>query len=145
MAWCFEDEADPYSDWVLGQLRAGEAVVPAIWPLEVANVLVTAQRRGRLTLARSMEFGHLLLGLPITVDEIGLPMAMGPIARLGRDLGISAHDASYLELARRRDLPLATKDARLAAAAGAAGLLLQMTGGVEGLRPGTRSAERPEK
>ena len=48
MAWCFGDESSKYTDAVLACLEAGEAVVPAIWPLEVGNVLLVAERRGRL-------------------------------------------------------------------------------------------------
>lgn len=45
MAWCFEDEANPYTESVLDRLQADEAVVPSIWPLEAANVLLLAERR----------------------------------------------------------------------------------------------------
>ncbi|HEY5230790.1 MAG TPA: type II toxin-antitoxin system VapC family toxin, partial [Galbitalea sp.] len=53
MAWCFEDEATPPTEAVLDRLREDQAVVPAIWPLEIANVLLVAERRGRLTEAQA--------------------------------------------------------------------------------------------
>jgi hypothetical protein len=54
MAWCFEDEVDKYADSVLDLLVDSEAIVPSIWPLEVANVLLVAERRQRLTEAGSL-------------------------------------------------------------------------------------------
>ena len=39
MAWCFEDECDELADAVLDRLADGEAWVPSLWPLEVANVI----------------------------------------------------------------------------------------------------------
>jgi len=53
MSWCFEDEATPASDAVLDRLGAEQAAVPSSWPLEVANVLLVAERRKRLTEARA--------------------------------------------------------------------------------------------
>ena len=56
MAWCFEDESDSFADAVLEQLQTKTAIVPAIWPLEVGNVLLVAERRGRLSEADSARF-----------------------------------------------------------------------------------------
>lgn len=64
MSWCFRDAGDGYADAVLGRLSEGEALVPGIWPLEVANVLVAAERRGRLNAADSTHFLRLLGDLP---------------------------------------------------------------------------------
>jgi predicted nucleic acid-binding protein len=60
MAWCFEDEASDATDAVLDRLNEECAVVPAIWPLEVANVLLVAERRGRLSEAQASRFLELL-------------------------------------------------------------------------------------
>ena len=50
LTWCFEDEAMSWTDDVLAKLRAGdEAIVPAHWPAEVANALLVAVRRGRIS------------------------------------------------------------------------------------------------
>ncbi len=68
MAWCFEDEAGDYADAVLASLATSEALVPAIWSLEVANVLLVAERRGRLTQADATRFVRLLRTLPIIID-----------------------------------------------------------------------------
>ncbi len=110
MAWCFEDEAAGYADRVLKKLATREAVVPAIWPLEVANVLLVGERRKRLTKADSSRFLELLQGLPIAIDLQAASRAFGDIMSVARSLTISAYDASYVELAMRVGLHLATLD-----------------------------------
>ncbi len=122
LAWCFEDEETPYALGVFNRLRADRALVPTIWPLEVANTLLVGERRGRLTLAATTRFVRVLNGLPITVDDHTSSAALGSVLALSREHGLSAYDATYLELAVREGLPLATEDARLRAAAERAGV-----------------------
>jgi predicted nucleic acid-binding protein len=117
MAWCLPDEATAYTESVLDRLRATRATVPSIWIWEAANVLLRAERRGRLTVAESTGLAETLQSLPITVDTGGLEVALGPTMALGRAHGLTAYDAAYLELAAREALPLATLDARLRTAA----------------------------
>lgn len=124
MRWCFEDESDGAADAVLDALLEWTAWVPAIWPLEVANVLLVAERRHRLTPADSARFVELLAGLPITVDLTGQHLAHGRVLDLARRAVLSAYDASYLELAMRLGVPLATADDRLREAADASGVPL---------------------
>lgn len=124
MAWCFEDECDELADAVLDALAAGETWVPSLWPLEVANVLVAAERRRRLTAADSARFVELLMGLPIVVDDRSHERALSQVLAAARQLGISVYDASYLELAMRLGASLATRDAQLRAAAATAGVPL---------------------
>ena len=124
MAWCFEDECDDLADAVLDRLADGEAWVPSLWPLEVANVLVAAERRRRLTAADSARFVELLMGLPIVVDDRSHERALSQVLAAARQLGISVYDASYLELAMRLGATLATRDTQLRAAAAAAGVPL---------------------
>ena len=124
MAWCFEDECDELADAVLDRLADGEAWVPSLWPLEVANVLVAAERRRRLTAADSARFIELLMGLPIVVDDRSHERALSQVLAAARQLGLSVYDASYLELAMRLGATLATRDSQLRAAAGAAGVPL---------------------
>jgi predicted nucleic acid-binding protein len=124
MAWCFEDECDEYADAVLDAMIEEEAVVPAIWPFEVANVLLVAERRGRLTTADSHRFVALLGGLHIAVEEVSQGRTFGPIISAGREFGLSAYDAAYLELAMRCDVPLATRDADLREACAQSGVEL---------------------
>ena len=122
MAWCFEDEADTYADSVLSLLTESEAIVPCIWPLEVANVLLVAERRKRLTEAASHQFTGLLSELPITIDYESPDRAMSEILFLGRQQGLSSYDAAYLELAMREGIPLATRDKRLRKVSGKCGV-----------------------
>jgi predicted nucleic acid-binding protein len=96
--------------------------VPAIWPLEVANVLLVSERRQRLTQAQTTRFVELLQALPITVDRG--QKGLDSLLALGREHKLSAYDAAYLELATRLGLALATQDARLSAAAIAIGVSL---------------------
>ena len=56
MAWCFEDETNPYADAVLDSLIDNAALAPSIWPLEVGNVLLVAERRKRMSQPDSMRF-----------------------------------------------------------------------------------------
>ena len=124
MAWCFEDECDELADAVLDRLADGEAWVPSLWPLEVANVLVAGERRRRLTAADSARFVELLMGLPIVVDDRSHERALSQVLAAARQLGISVYDASYLELAMRLGATPATRDAQLSAAAATAGVPL---------------------
>ena len=121
-SWCFEDEADAAGDAVLRRLAASRAAVPGIWALEVANVLLGAERRKRLTAADSARFLGLLESLPIEVDAHTAARAPREVLALARAHGLSSYDAAYLELAARGGLPLATRDRALGAAAAALGL-----------------------
>jgi len=117
MAWCFEDEVSAYADTVLECLRDGKAVVPAIWPLEIGNVLLVAERKRRLGKADVVRFLELVGSLPISVEQESRKRMLTEIIHLARDLGLSTYDASYLDLAMRLGLPIATQDKVLIKAA----------------------------
>lgn len=122
MAWCFDDESSSATDAILEGLREHPAVVPSVWNLEVANVLLVAERKGKLTEAAATHFLDLLQRLPITVEAaVADPQALLAIGRRHR---LSAYDASYLLLAERLGAPLATLDRPLAAAAQSVGVPL---------------------
>jgi predicted nucleic acid-binding protein len=120
MAWCFEDEATAETEAVLDRLAGEEAVVPALWRLEVANVLLVAERRGRMTEARVARFLGLLEQLPIRLDPVAAGFAT--VLSIGRRHGLSAYDAAYLALAERLSAPIATLDQDLLAASRRAGV-----------------------
>lgn len=123
MTWCFADEVTPETEAVLDSLGGGDrAVVPAIWPLEVANVLLVAERRGRLGEAQASRFFDLFQQLPIEIDDH--PVDLPGVLAAGRRHELSAYDASYLVLAERTGAALATLDRRLSQAANRAGLRL---------------------
>ena len=124
MAWCFGDEATSTSRSVLQSLRQASAIVPQIWSLEVANSLASAERRGRLTVAKSANFAQLLRSLPITVADQDRERILGPVLDLARQQSLSVYDAAYLDLALTLGLPIATNDRRLAQAAERCGVAL---------------------
>lgn len=124
VAWCFEDEADPAIDALLDGLRAAGAVVPALWPLEMTNVLLQAERRGRIAMAAVDARLAAFAALPITVDSVSWPQNSSTILGLARLHGLTTYDAAYLELAMRRCLPLATKDRTLEQACRAVGVVV---------------------
>jgi len=53
MTWCFKDETSQYADAILDSLEIVTEFVPSIWPLEVGNVLLVAERNRRLSEADS--------------------------------------------------------------------------------------------
>ncbi len=124
MAWCFEDETNAYTDAVLESFEAYEGVVPAVWPLEVGNVLLLAERKGRLVKADVVRFLELITGLPIAVEQESAERMLTDIITLGRELHLSTYDASYLDLAMRSGLPIATQDKLLMKAARKCGVSL---------------------
>jgi predicted nucleic acid-binding protein len=124
MAWCFEDECDRYADAVLGSLGRTEAVVPAIWPLEIANVLLVAERGKRLKKADTARFVELLGGLPIVVEWVSSESVLTRVLAGGREFRLSSYDAAYLELAMRQGLALATRDKALKSACKRGGVRL---------------------
>ncbi|MFZ1202479.1 MAG: type II toxin-antitoxin system VapC family toxin [Desulfobacterales bacterium] len=117
MSWCFEDEINGYADSVLNRLTDAVADVPAIWPLEVVNVLLVAERRKRLSVSDSMRFLTLLSQLPIHVEPAQPKKMMVQLLSLARTNNLSSYDASYLDLAMRKGLPIATQDGKLIEAA----------------------------
>lgn len=117
MAWCFADEENDYADLVLGSLEDNVAIVPAIWPLEIGNILVVAERRKRLSEADGVRFLSLVKNLPISVEQETPNRMMKEILAIARHHQLSTYNASYLDLAMRRDLALATQDVALRRAA----------------------------
>ena len=117
MAWCFEDESNPYADAILRALDDADALVPSIWPFEVANVLALSERAGRLDVARSAWFIRFLNDLPIRVDDRVLSSVFGETLALARTYDLTIYDAAYLEVALRGGARLATQDNALRRAA----------------------------
>jgi predicted nucleic acid-binding protein len=124
LAWCFEDETSPSAEEVLAMLPDDEAVAPSIWPLEIANALRSAERRGRIDEADIPSVTRLLTALPIRVETLGLERTLADVLPLARATQLSAYDAAYVDLALRTGFPLATADDFLAQAAVAAGASL---------------------
>ena len=125
MRWFFGDgkpQELAYAGKVLDAMKIAEAIVPATWGLEVANVIAKAEAKALVTEARSEAFLEMLEGVSIEVDVATFARALGTTLQLARRYKLSAYDASYLELALRRGLPLATLDEDLRKAANKAGV-----------------------
>jgi predicted nucleic acid-binding protein len=119
--WAFESEQHPRADAAFAQIRTEEAVVPSLWWVEVRNMLVVNERRKRITESDTNGFLRDLSRLRIRVDR---EPEEAVVLRLARTHRLSVYDASYLELALREGVPVATLDAGLAAAAIAEGAAL---------------------
>jgi predicted nucleic acid-binding protein len=117
VAWCFDDESTPAAWALLDRLRTAPGYVPALWALEIGNILLGAERRGRISRARAVEFMGILGDLDLRIDPDLPGRAFRDILPLARERSLTTYDASYLELAMRLGLPLATKDSALARAA----------------------------
>jgi predicted nucleic acid-binding protein len=117
-AWVYQGQATPETDQWLKAVAAGATViVPALWYLEMSNVLLIAQRRHRLTAIQRKAALEKLTALQFTADDEGPRHAFGKTSELAEKYGLSIYDATYLELALRRSLPLATRDQALKTAA----------------------------
>ena len=120
MRWFFGDGKPQelvYAGKVLDAMKNARARVPATWGLEVANVIAKAEAKGWVTEARSEMFLEMLEGVDIEVDAATFSHALSHTLQLARRYKLSAYDASYLELALRLGLPLATLDEDLQKAA----------------------------
>ena len=119
LSWCFDDETTPATEVILDRVSENGAVVPGLWRLEVANAFQSALRRNRISSEYRDESLTELMDLPITIDADTDTYAWTTTLRLAERFGLTIYDATYLELAQRRSLPLATldKDLRQAAAA----------------------------
>jgi predicted nucleic acid-binding protein len=125
--WYLANQASPYGDAVLSCLTRDRAVAPALWELELVNVLRMACLRQRMTAQHAQAVLGRLGALPIEVDRHPVPRS--ELLALSLRFGLSAYDAAYLELALRQQCPVATLDTALADAAVASGVGL--------LQPGT--------
>ena len=122
LAWCFEDEQTPAIMALLDRVVATGAMAPLLWPLEALNGLLVAERRRRLEPAKRAELAGLLHALPIKLDDETADKSWEATLRLAERFTLSVYDATYLELAQRRRLPLASKDRALRNAAAALGV-----------------------
>ena len=122
MSWCFPDEADGYAFAVLDALPDSTAMAPSLWPVELANALAMGERRKRITRSDTTRFLALIAGLPIDIDSETSARALDYVLPLARAFSLTAYDATYLDLAMREGLALATLDVELRKAARKAGV-----------------------
>ena len=119
-AWFLPDEATPATEAALHATATRDVWVPALWLLEVGNLLSRAQRRKRITADKRRDLAMAASALRIKVDRE--PVTIAALDDIAARHGLSAYDAAYLELAVRLGLPLATQDQALAAAMATAGV-----------------------
>ncbi len=123
VAWAVESQSSEATEHLLNEVNSGAPfVVPALWPFEVANSLLVLARRKRIEPEQYARARHALSLLTPTIDEEGTRAALGLISELAERHKLSVYDATYLELAIRKALPLASRDAALNKAARLAGL-----------------------
>jgi len=125
MRWFFGDgkpQELAYAGKVLDAMKQYNAIVPATWGLEVANIIAKAEAKNLVTEARSEAFLEMLEGVDIEVDAATFAHSLSHTLQLARRYQLSSYDASYLELALRLGAPLATLDENLQKAAKKAGV-----------------------
>jgi predicted nucleic acid-binding protein len=115
LAWCFRDEETPATKLLLMQMSQHGALVPALWFVEMTNVLAIGERKGRITVPELEAFVSLIDGFDLEIDAG--TRAFTALLPLCRAHQLTSYDAVYLELALRRRLPLATLDEPLRKAA----------------------------
>ena len=124
LAWLFERQKTDEihcADQLLSGLVDSEAIVPSLWHIEIANALLVAERRRVVSEAQVLEYLDTLSALPIATDEVMPNSRCGVVMALAREYGLTAYDATYLDLALRKNAILATFDMKLAAAMRQAG------------------------
>lgn len=123
IAWVHPAQATPETDAMLDRLSAGDSlVVPALWPLEVANALTVLRRRRKLTPDEARTAIEIIRELPAVIDHEAAAVAFTRLVDLASEHELTVYDATYIELATRRQLPLASNDARMKQAAMSTGI-----------------------
>lgn len=124
LAWFLDRPTAQYADHVRQLLlRGSRAVVPELWHLEIANGFVSAERRELLTPSTATEALQLLeVVITQAIENSRDTISIRGILRTAREYRLTAYDAVYLQTALQQELPLATLDRRLLAAASKAGV-----------------------
>jgi predicted nucleic acid-binding protein len=122
LSWCFEDERTPATKALLERVGESGAVAPQLWPAEVLNGLMTAERRQRIDASRRRQLADFLRDLPITLDPETTIHLWGATQGLAERFRLTVYGAIYLEMAQRRHLALASLDNALRDAATALGV-----------------------
>ena len=115
LSWIFEDEHSKESQDTLNELIKNYAYVPSLWPFELANALYVAEKKGRIKEADAMIFIKNLKNLPVFIETNNFDNITKDILSLSREHHITVYDASYIELALRKNLTLISFDKELIA------------------------------
>lgn len=125
LAWCLEDESNEYADNLLDLLIDQQAIVPSLWHLEVMNVLLMAQRRGRVEQGKIPLILQTLSNLPISTDKREIDINDESFINFANQYQLTSYDATYLYLAKREKIPVATLDKKMQQVAIELGLFLK--------------------
>src|SRR5260370_41696616 len=95
LAWVVDRNLDPYAALVQHRVQAGErTIVPALWQLEITNVLASVQRRADLSEAEVEEGLRDFERFLATQAEIVTAFpGMREILLIARDLTRTSHTA----------------------------------------------------
>ncbi len=96
LAWCFPDESSDYADSVLVALEGKTILVPVVWSLEIANAVLTGERKKRLRQPEILRFITLLENLSVLEDIQPVGDRVGNVLPLAREYNLSAYDAAFL-------------------------------------------------
>ena len=125
LTWCFPDENSAAAQHVADLFKRGDtAVAPSFWPHEVLNALIIGEKRKRISHVLLRSFVNDLAKLPVALEQFPAVVVFSRVQRLGREHGLTAYDAAYLDLALDNGLPLATLDDDLFQACRKAGVEL---------------------
>ena len=122
LSWILPGEHDRETSKLLDLVTKEGAIAPEIWTLEVATVLLMAERRRGLTQAQRTTALLSFKALDIAIDRETSTIAWVAILDLAASQNLTVYDAAYLELSLRSGLPLATLDQALLRAASAVGV-----------------------
>lgn len=97
----------------------GQIYVPQLFWFELGNVLVNAAKTdengetGTISQIQLVEIVQLVTKLPIYTDSQPDSETLQRIITYAQEYNLSFYDATYLELAKRYDIPLKTNDKNL--------------------------------
>jgi predicted nucleic acid-binding protein len=125
LTWCFPDENSALAQRIAHRFQQGDsAIAPSFWPHEVLNALLVGEKRKRISRELAQTFLAELAALPVELQHLPADDVFGRVQSLGREHGLTAYDAAYLDLAESNGLALATLDEDLIRACKKAGVAL---------------------
>ncbi len=126
LSWVIESERTPalFGHFKTLVQKEAEAIVPAVWPDEIANVLLTFERQRKLTASQVLDWTDAFIKLPIEVRQPSIEQSLREVRSLAQAWNLTAYDAEYLHLAMRENVPLATRDKQLLSTAPRVGVQL---------------------
>ena len=122
LAWSFRDQQTPALLKLADRVVEQGAIAPQLWPIEVAHVVIRAKRRSQISGQEQDAILAKLSSLDVVIDNQTASQIWQATIMLAIKHNLTVYDATYLELAVRQKLPLATLDSELIVAARAEGL-----------------------